>query len=110
MAIGAGVAQAQGPSCADLRAQKEKVYGFHLTQLNETQIDTKSKEIDAYWKQLQSAGPEGVSCLKEMLASEKTDQIFQFVAASFLFQLDKSPESLNRGTHSIVQTDFLETP
>jgi len=107
--IGAGVAQAQAPSCADLRAQKGKVYGFQLTQLNETQIDAKSKEIDAYWKQLQSAGPEGVSCLKEMLAAEKTDHIFQFDAASFLFQLDKSPESLNLVKDAIVQTDFQET-
>jgi hypothetical protein len=109
MMIGAGVARAQAPSCADLRAQKEKVYGFHLTQLNEAQIDAKSKEIDAYWKQLQVAGPEGVSCLKEMLASEKTDHIFQFDAASFLFQLDKSPESLNLVKDAIVQTDFQET-
>lgn len=109
LAIGVGVAQAQAPSCADLRAQKEKVYGFHLTQLNETQIDAKSKEIDAYWKQLQAAGPEGVSCLKEMLAAEKTDHIFQFDAASFLFQLDKSPDSLNLVKDAIVQTDFQET-
>lgn len=109
MTIGAGIAEAQAPVCADLRAQKEKVYGFHLTQLNETQIDAKSKEIDAYWKQLQSAGPEGLSCLKEMLAAEKTDHIFQFDAASFLFQLDKSPDSLNLVKDSIVQTDFQET-
>jgi hypothetical protein len=109
MAMGAGMARADAPSCADLRAQKEKVYGFHLTQLNETQIDAKSKEIDAYWKQIQSAGPEGVSCLKDMLAAEKSDHIFQFDAASFLFQLDKSPESLNLVKDSIVQTDFQET-
>jgi hypothetical protein len=109
MAMGAGIAEAQAPSCTDLRAQKEKVYGFHLTQLNETQIDAKSKEIDAYWKQLQAAGPEGVSCLEEMLAAEKTDHIFQFDAASFLFQLDKSPESLNVVKDAIVQTDFQET-
>jgi len=43
MAMGAGMARADTPSCADLRAQKEKVYGFHLTQLNETQIDTKEQ-------------------------------------------------------------------
>ncbi|HET7107078.1 MAG TPA: hypothetical protein VFI38_09725 [Candidatus Acidoferrum sp.] len=109
MAIGAGMAQAQSVPCADLRAQKEKVYGFHLTQLNETQIDAKSKEIDAYWKQLQSAGPEGLSCLKQMLAAEKTDHIFQFDGASFLFQLDKTPESLNLVKDAIVQTDFQET-
>ena len=109
LALGAGAARAEVYSCPDLRAQKEKVYGFHLTQLNESQIEAKSKEIDAYWMRLQSAGPEGVSCLKEMLASEKTDHLFQFDAASFLFQLDKSPDSLNLVRDAIVQTDFQET-
>jgi hypothetical protein len=109
LAVGAEAAQAEVSSCADLRAQKEKVYGFHLTQLDESQIDAKSKEIDAYWKRLQAAGPEGVSCLKQMLAGEKTDHLFQFDAASFLFQLDKSPESLNLVRDAIVQTDFQET-
>jgi hypothetical protein len=109
LVMGVGAARAEVYSCADFRAQKEKVYGFHLTQLTESQIDAKSKEIDAYWKRLQSSGPEGVSCLKEMLAAEKTDHLFQFDAASFLFQLDKSPESLNLVRDAIVQTDFQET-
>jgi len=109
LTISAVVTRAEVSACADLRAQKEKIYGFHLTQLNESQIDAKSKEIDAYWKQLQSAGPEGVSCLKDMLAAEKTDHLFQFDAASFLFQLDKSPDSLSLVRDAIVQTDFQET-
>jgi len=109
LTISAGVTRAEVSACADLRAQKEKIYGFHLTQLNESQIDAKSKEIDAYWKQLQSAGTEGVSCLKDMLAAEKTDHLFQFDAASFLFQLDKSPDSLSLVRDAIVQTDFQET-
>jgi len=107
--IGAATARENMPSCADLRAQKEKVYGFHLTQLNEPQIEAKSKEIDAYWKQLQAAGQEGESCLKDMLASEKSDHLFQFDAASFLYQLDKSPESLAVVKDALVQTDFQET-
>src|SRR5215472_16737904 len=109
LTISAGVTRAEVSACADLRAQKEKIYGFHLTQLNESQIDAKSKEIDAYWKQLQSAGTEGVSCLKDMLAEEKTDHLFQFDAASFLYQLDKSPEALNIVKDALAQTDFQET-
>src|SRR5215470_19896439 len=109
LTISAGVTRAEVMSCADLRAQKEKVYGFHLTQLNESQIDAKTRQIDAYWKQLQASGPQGVSCVKEMLAGEKTDHLFQFDAASFLFQLDKSPESLNLVRDAIGQTDFQET-
>ncbi len=109
LAVGAGVARADGPSCADLRAQKEKVYGFHVAQLTETQIEAKTKEIDDYWKQVQSSGNGAVGCLKDMLGSEKTDHIFQFDAASFLFQLDKSPDSLNLIKDALVQTDFQET-
>jgi len=109
LTIGAAALRAQAPSCADLSAQKEKVYGFHLAQLNETQIDAKSKEIDAYWKQVQSAGPGAVNCLKQMLADEKTDHLFQFDAASFLFQLDKSPDSLNLIKDALAQADFQET-
>ena len=109
LTIGAAVARANPPSCADLRAQKEKVYGFHLTQLDESQLDAKSKEIDAYWKQLQSAGQEGEGCLKDMLSSEKTDHLFQFDAASFLYQLDKAPESLALVKDALAQTDFQET-
>lgn len=109
LAMSAAAARAEVYSCGDLRAQKEKVYGFHPTQLNESQIDAKGKEIDAYWKRVQSAGPEGLACLKELLAGEKTDHLFQFDAASFLFQLDKSPESLNLVRDAIAQTDFQET-
>lgn len=109
VAMSGVVARAQGPSCADLRTQKEKVYGFHLAQLTETQIDAKSKEIDAYWKSVQSSGPGAASCLKEMLAAEKTDHLFQFDGASFLYQLDKSPDSLNIVKDALAQTDFQET-
>jgi hypothetical protein len=108
-ALGAGMARADAPSCAELRAQKEKVYGFHLAQLTEAQIDAKSKEIDAYWKQVQSSGSGAVSCLRDMLSSEKTDHLFQFDGASFLFQLDKSPESLAVVKDALAQTDFQET-
>ncbi|HXJ13096.1 MAG TPA: hypothetical protein VNH19_12560, partial [Candidatus Limnocylindrales bacterium] len=45
----------------------------------------------------------------EMLTAEKNDHIFQFDAASFLFQLDKSPESLNLVKDALAQTDFQET-
>ncbi len=109
IAISGALAQEKNVSCADLRAAKAKTYGFHLTQLDEAQIDAKSKEIDAYWKQLQGAGPVGVSCLKEMLAAENSDHIFQFDGASFLFQVDKSPDSLNLVKDALAQADFQET-
>ncbi len=96
-------------TCDSLRAAKAKVYGFHPAQLDEAQIDAKGKELDAFWKQLQSAGPEGAACLKLMLAAETTDHNFQFDAGQVLYQMDPSPDSLKVVRDAIAQADFQET-
>lgn len=96
-------------TCDSLRTSKSKVYGFHPAQLNETQIEAKGKELDAFWKQVQAAGPEGAACLKLMLAAETTDHNFQFDAGQVLYQMDPSPESLKIVRDAIAQADFQET-
>jgi hypothetical protein len=95
--------------CDSLRASKSKVYGFHPAQLNESQIEAKGKELDAFWKQVQAAGPEGAACLKVMLAAETTDHNFQFDAGEVLYQMDPSPDSLKIVRDAIAQADFQET-
>jgi hypothetical protein len=113
--VGAALAtQAVNPqdkpvTCDSLQAAKSKVFAFNLAQLNETQIEAKSKEMDVFWKQADSAGPEGVNCVKQMLQAEKTDHYFQFEAAAWLFPKDKSPETLLLVRDSIAQADFQET-
>ena len=106
----ANVASQEKPTtCDTLRVAKSKVYGFRPSQLDESQIDAKSKEIDAFWKQVQSAGPEGLACVRSMLQDERTDHFFQFDAASFLYQSDRSPEMLLFVRDSVAQADFQET-
>jgi hypothetical protein len=97
------------PTCADLRAEKSQTYGFHLTQLNEAQLDAKSKQLDAFWKQVQAAGLVGVTCIRALLAEEKTDRIFQFDAATMLFPADPSPETRSLIRDSLAQADFTES-
>jgi hypothetical protein len=75
----------------------------------EAEIAAKGKELDEFWKSVQAAGPLGASCLKEMLAAEKTDHSFQFDAGEVLYQLDRSPEALSLIRDSITQADFQET-
>jgi hypothetical protein len=100
---------ANPPTCADLRTQKSKTYGFHPSQLNESQLDAKSKELDAFWKQVQAAGPVGVTCIRKLLAEEKTDHIFQVDAAGMLFPADSSLETRNLIRDSLAQADFQES-
>lgn len=95
--------------CDSLRAEKSKTYGFHLSQLNEDQIAAKSKELDAFWKLVQAAGPQGVTCVRAMLAEERTDHNFQFDAASMLFPTDHTPETLNLIRDSLAEADFQES-
>ena len=100
---------ADATPCDSIRAAKPKVYGYHIAQLTEEQIDAKSKELDAFWKQVQNAGSDGVSCIRDLLAEEKTDHVFQFDAASMLFPADHSPETLILIRDSIRQADFQES-
>jgi hypothetical protein len=97
------------PTCASLRTQKSKTYGFDLAHLDEAQREAKSKELDSFWKQVQAAGPEGVSCIRTLLAEEKTDHIFQVDAATMLFPADSSPETRNLIRDSLAQADFQES-
>ena len=97
------------PTCDTLRGAKAKTYGYHIAQLNEQQIDAKSKELDAFWKQVEAAGPTGVTCIRDLLAEEKTDHVFQFDAASMLFPADHSPETLTLIRNALEQTDFQDS-
>jgi hypothetical protein len=99
----------QPPTCDELRAAKAKVYGFHLAQMSEEQIQAKTEEVGAFWKQVQAAGSEGVSCVRSMLAEEKTDHVFQTDAASMLFSADRSPETMNLVRDTLAQADFQES-
>jgi len=101
--------QGKPVTCEELRVTKSKVYGFHPAQMSEAEILAKTKELEAFWKQVQSAGPAGSSCMKAMLAAEKADRNFQFDGGEMLYQLDRSPESLNLVRDSIAQADFQET-
>jgi protein-tyrosine-phosphatase len=97
------------PSCDTLRAAKAKTYGYHISELTEQQIDAKSKELDAFWKQVEAAGPQGVTCIRDLLAEEKTDHVFQFDAANMLFPADPSLETLTLIRNSLEQTDFQDS-
>ncbi len=115
LAVSISVAQAavaaddKPGACESLQTAKAKVFGFNLTQLNEAQIEAKSKEMDGYWKLVEAAGSEGTSCVRSMLESEKSDRYFQFDAASWLFERDRSPATLDLVRDSIAQADFQET-
>ena len=96
-------------TCESLQAAKTRVFGFNPTQLNESQIEAKTKEMEAFWKLVGAAGSQGTSCVRSMLESEKSDHYFQFDAASWLFERDTSPATLVLIRDSMAPADFQET-
>lgn len=107
--VGVARAQERSANCADIGAEKQKVYGFEMAKLDDAQLAAKGKEIEEFWKHTQASGPDGVRCIKELLKSEKTDHNFQFDAASFVFQQDKSAETLELVRDALKETDFQQT-
>ncbi len=86
-------ADAQNP-CVEIEAAKTKIYNFHPSLVDKQTREAKSKEMDAFWKEVKAAGPAGVICLRQLLLSER-DGFFLFDGASLLFSLDESDTSLN---------------
>src|SRR5215470_16927387 len=107
-------AEEKSSPCEALRALKAKAYGFQLAQLNETQMEEKGKEINAFWKQVHADGPAGMACVRSMLEQEKSDHNFQFDAASMLYQTDHSPATLVLGQSGVdihaLAAKFLRYP
>jgi hypothetical protein len=76
--------------CSAINQSKEHTYGFHPPALSKAERDLKSKEMDEFWKAVQSSGPAGVECVRQLMAKEATDTYFLFDGASLLANLDKS--------------------
>lgn len=105
----AGGSWGKAASCDEIRAAKTKVYGFHVAQLNDAELDAKGREIEAFWNEVDAAGQVGTDCIRGMLKEEKNDHMFQFDAASALAQKDKSAETLKLVREAALQADFQET-
>ncbi len=99
---------AQTPDCSKLEAVKAKTYGFHPTDLSKAQQTAKSGELDGFWNETKSEHADGIKCLQQMILAEKADTFFLFDAASLLYSLDHSPESLAAITQGVNGSDLKE--
>ena len=99
---------ANAQTCDSLRALQQRTYGFHPAQLTEQQRDLRGNQLDDFWNAVKAAGAEGVTCLKSMLASQKSDGFFQFDGASLLYNIDKSPETAQTAADAVGHADITD--
>lgn len=99
-------AAAQEQSCAELQALKRNTYGFLPTKLNQQQQTAKERQIDRFWKLAEDQGEHGISCVRAMLNSERTDSFFLFDAATLLLHLDDSQRSLAAVGDAVERSDL----
>jgi hypothetical protein len=101
-------ARAQDQRCAELRAAKKEIYGFHPARLSEQQQGAKERQMDRFWRLAESEGLRGVTCLRRMLKSESSDSFFLFDGASLLLHLDDSQPSLAVVSDAAERSDLGE--
>jgi hypothetical protein len=83
---------AQNP-CSAIQIAKQTTYGFRPTQLDEEGRKKKSAQMDEFWNLVKGQGNNGVTCLQDLLATEKGDGFFLFDGSSLLYTLDHSEAS-----------------
>lgn len=95
-------------SCSEINQAKTRTYGFHPPQLSKHERTEKSKQMDQFWNLVRSKGPQGLSCLKQLMADETNDKYFLFDGASLLANFDRSGASDPAILHGITRTDLTD--
>jgi hypothetical protein len=98
---------AQDP-CATIQAAKQKTYGFHPDKLSKPEREQKSKQMDAFWNLVKQQGPEGLSCVRGLIDTEKEDKYFLFDAASILAAFDQTGSSDKFILEGLLGTDLQD--
>jgi hypothetical protein len=94
--------------CGAIEQAKANTYGFHPATLSKNERSQKSKEMDAFWTLVQSSGPTGVTCVRQLIGNETTDTYFLFDGASLLTNLDKSGASDKAILSGLTRTDLKD--
>ncbi len=105
----AAVITGQAPSkCVTLAEAKRKTYGFHPSKLSKSEQQAKTAEMDQFWNSVKAAGPDGLTCIANMIADEKDDLYFLFDAASLLATFDASGRSDSAIVSALSRTDLAD--
>jgi len=91
--LSAACSLAQAASCVDVTAAKSRTYGFRPSQVTAAERNTRSQQMDVFWNLVKDMGPEGITCLRNLVETEQTDKFFLFDGASLLASLDHSAGS-----------------
>jgi hypothetical protein len=95
-------------SCAAINAAKAKTYGFQPSHLLDKQRQSKSLQMDAFWRLVGEDKQVGVPCLSQLLGAEKQDGFFLFDGASLLYSLDQSEAPTRLVIDSLRRADMAE--
>ena len=94
--------------CAEIDSAKAQTYGFHPPTLTKAERDQKSKQMDAFWRLVQSGGQPALECVRQLMAKESADTYFLFDGASLLAQFDESGASDQSILDGVVRSDIKD--
>jgi hypothetical protein len=95
-------------TCNEISQAKLATYGFRPSQMNRSEQQKKSVQMDAFWNRVKAAGPAGIECVRGLIAAEKTGTYFLFDAASLLNTFDASGASDDAIEDGLLRTDLVD--
>lgn len=100
------IATVYGQTCQRLDTLRSSTYNFHPAKLSKTERDAKSRAMDDFWSAVKNAGPQGITCLQQMLENDQSDSYFAFDGSSLLLSLKDDHESLTTVQRALGETSL----
>src|SRR4051812_8110637 len=84
------------------------IYQFSPHTLGPAELDAKSAELDAFWKDVKNAGPKALEDLRAELARDDAPGFFNYDGAQLLRSLSKSHEDRQLALTGISRVDMRD--
>jgi hypothetical protein len=107
VATAAQTKETQDPA-ASFHDRVVAIYNFLPRNLNQKAIETKSKELDVFWKEVKARGPQGLEELRAELRRSDGPIFFNYDGAKLLLSLSKSPEDRRLALAAINRADLRD--
>jgi hypothetical protein len=89
-------------------ARIHKIYDFEPSKLSIEEREQKSKELDAFWKEVEEDKEKLLPALREALRSDKTSAFFHFDGAQVLIVASPEPADFQLAADAIARADLKD--
>lgn len=97
-----------GDQRPDLHHRVAAVYDFRPRDLNESELNAKSEDLDRFWNDVRARGSEGLEQLRSELRRDDAPRFFCYDGAKLLLSLSEASQDLELATAAIARADIRD--